>query len=268
MLFKCTNLRNCIQVKMSETSLFAELVKDRNMRELAMKRLAALTDRGEEPVVLVEENSQENNHPSSQEETTRTPPPPVNVDDIPVPKMESPPPPPPSIEHQTAYPLAMDPTSFLPQDMVPNKLVSPAQVNSKTDSFMLSGLNTLCEPSVSTKKPLENVNSVNRTSEPVKSEPVMAVKSEPDPVKKTVLVSKPKCLTKLPMPPGIDQNDLESIDSPPSKSPSPIREKKTPPKKGIKDLPLPPGKLCHFSLNIFSLFEFNETDLLFMSITI
>lgn len=226
---------------MSETSLFAELVKDRNMRELAMKRLAALTDREEEPVVVVEENSQENNNPSLQEETTTTPPPSVNVDDIPVPKMESPPPPPPPCkEPQSAYPLAMDPTSFLPQDMFPNK---PAQVNAKTESFILSGLGNLSEPSVSTNKPLETVNSVNRTTEPVKTEPIVAVKSESDSLKKSVLVSKPKSLTKLPMPPGIDQNDLESIDSPPSKSPSPVREKKTPPKKGIKDLPLPPGEL-------------------------
>lgn len=94
-----------------------------------------------------------------------------------------------------------------------------------------------------TETPKRNisVNSVNRTSVTVASEPsTSAVKSEQ--VNKTVLVSKPKSLTKLPMPPGIDQNDLESIDSPPSKSPSPIPEKKTPPKKGIKDLPLPPGK--------------------------
>lgn len=74
---------------MSETSLFAELVKDRNMRELAMKRLAALTDNNkDEQVVLIEDNSQENNA-SSQEETTRTPPPPanVNIESIPVPKV-------------------------------------------------------------------------------------------------------------------------------------------------------------------------------------
>ena len=50
-------------------------------------------------------------------------------------------------------------------------------------------------------------------------------------------------LTKLPMPPGMKQGDLEMIDSPPSSTPSPEpTKKKTPPRKGIKDLPMPPGK--------------------------
>ncbi|CAH0772626.1 unnamed protein product [Bemisia tabaci] len=63
--------------------------------------------------------------------------------------------------------------------------------------------------------------------------------------------SKPS-LTKLPMPPGTNAKDLESVDSPPSRSPSPepIKppapvkvpepEKPKPTKRGIKDLPLPP----------------------------
>lgn len=48
---------------MSETSLFAELVKDRNMRELAMKRLAQLNEKKEEssrtppPVHMSEEGT-------------------------------------------------------------------------------------------------------------------------------------------------------------------------------------------------------------------
>lgn len=55
--------------------------------------------------------------------------------------------------------------------------------------------------------------------------------------------SKPK-LSKLPLPPGINQNDLESIDSPPSRSPSPAKPVTPMPaaKKSIKDLPLPPGE--------------------------
>lgn len=52
--------------------------------------------------------------------------------------------------------------------------------------------------------------------------------------------SKLKSLTKLPMPPGLNQSDFETIDSPPSRTPSPEPKPKTPPKKGIKDLPLPP----------------------------
>jgi hypothetical protein len=51
-----------------------------------------------------------------------------------------------------------------------------------------------------------------------------------------------RSLTKLPMPPGINQSDLESIDSPPSGVDTPEPEKpKTPPRRSIKDLPMPPG---------------------------
>lgn len=54
-------------------------------------------------------------------------------------------------------------------------------------------------------------------------------------------------LTKLPMPPGMKQGDLEMIDSPPSTTPSPEpTKKKTPPRKGIKDLPMPPGIYIQF----------------------
>lgn len=56
--------------------------------------------------------------------------------------------------------------------------------------------------------------------------------------------AKPK-VTKLPMPPGIKQTDLEAIESPPSRTPSPTpvpsAKPKTPPRKsGIMNLPMPP----------------------------
>lgn len=62
--------------------------------------------------------------------------------------------------------------------------------------------------------------------------------------------TKPKNVTKLPMPPGIDQTELEAIESPPSRSPSPLpvslpQKSKTPPRKSIKDLPMPPGKFVY-----------------------
>ncbi|XP_043281909.1 cyclin-dependent kinase 12 [Venturia canescens] len=74
-----------------------------------------------------------------------------------------------------------------------------------------------------------------------------------DPPKPPIVSFKTKSLSKLPLPPGINQNDLESIDSPPSRSPSPPAKgqppkitpttpapSKVPLKKGIKDLPMPP----------------------------
>lgn len=66
------------------------------------------------------------------------------------------------------------------------------------------------------------------------------------------LVPKPKSLTKLPMPPGIKLTEIQDIvDSPPamSRTPSPQARKPSvitpaavPVKRGIKDLPLPPGE--------------------------
>jgi cyclin-dependent kinase 12/13 len=87
---------------------------------------------------------------------------------------------------------------------------------------------------------------------PIKPKPVNIVEIE---ISKSTItevtppVLKPKSLTKLPMPPGIRQSDFESIDSPPSRSPSPepvINKHKTPPRKGIRDLPMPPGE-CFWS---------------------
>lgn len=55
--------------------------------------------------------------------------------------------------------------------------------------------------------------------------------------------NKVKKVTKLPMPPGINQTDLEAIESPPSRSPTPptATKAKTPPRKSIMNLPMPPG---------------------------
>lgn len=271
--------------KMSETSLFAELVKDRNMRELAMKRLAALQEKEDKDESIPKEETENNN---SQDAIITSE---IDVNDIPVPEVQKPPP------SQTSYPLAMDPTIYLPAEMSvppphvpgsPTKLAKTQKPPAVQSNYPLSMDPATCLPTEmlvppprgqgSPTKPVDSttVNTVvktissvvplcpppippqlliidksetvvNRTSESVngsvKSEP-LEVKSEQDTSKKPVPppLNKPKSLTKLPMPPGINQNDLESIDSPPSRSPSPVPEKKqkAPPKKGIKDLPLPP----------------------------
>lgn len=79
-----------------------------------------------------------------------------------------------------------------------------------------------------------------------------------DPPKPPIVTFTTKSLKRLPLPPGINQNDLESIDSPPSRSPTPpsktqskfatVSMPKPPQKKGIKDLPMPPGKFFAFFL--------------------
>lgn len=66
--------------------------------------------------------------------------------------------------------------------------------------------------------------------------------------------TKPKSVTNLPMPPGIDQEQLlEAIESPPSRSPSPlpVTKPKTPPRKSIKDLPMPPGRFSFIKHLVF-----------------
>lgn len=238
------------KVKMSETSLFAELVKDRSMRALAMKRLAALADKEDSKdseCVVISQNEELDN--SLEENRT-----PVDVNDIPVPDSDVAPPPPPPI---SSYPLAMDPALQMPID-ASIKTSPPVQPIERVEHFVKT--DTQLTPKTEPQLPpiaivpapvlkqvpiVENVNNVNRTSDSV-SEVNTVVKKEQDVKHKTMsLPSKPKSLTKLPMPPGINTNDLESIDSPPSRSPSPVptKKQKTPPKKGIKDLPLPPGKL-------------------------
>lgn len=66
----------------------------------------------------------------------------------------------------------------------------------------------------------------------------------------TSKTTKQKSITNMPLPPGMMSTDLETIESPPSGSPTPPpmevhhKKRKTPPptKKGIKDLPMPPRK--------------------------
>ncbi|XP_075237896.1 cyclin-dependent kinase 12 isoform X3 [Lycorma delicatula] len=337
------------KVKMSETSLFAELVKDRNMRELAMKRLAALKEKEDDVVEVVESNSDNsvsvnnnNNNVTSAIPSVMTTASSgsnggeksvVDINDIPVPKMD--------LSSQLAtidkssYPLSMDPSACLPdgvinqtgnkQVMSSSSLLPPPLPPSVPTNMELTQSNTPPPP------PLPNVNellpnseqnvrlisNISRTSDLTTSSNInsnnknsvvsnvsavissssssltdLNVKSASELYSKALaptvvqsnlstLVptavdnklsssssgsSKPKSLVKLPMPPGINQNDLESIDSPPSHSPSPTpptstavivtnatitatsttlvpetKKNKTPPaRKGIKDLPLPP----------------------------
>ncbi|XP_014254180.1 cyclin-dependent kinase 12 isoform X2 [Cimex lectularius] len=188
------------KVKMSETSLFAELVKDRNMRELAMKRLAELAEKKE----TVEENS---NSVEAKEE------PEVisqfdkcediqGEDEITVCEM---------MDSNDATRDELNPltsTVFIPPPIPPPDCLPPE----------------IPPPPI---PPLELMQPVDEAP-PITSPQGRVPKNLHPP--------------KLPMPPGINQNDLESIDSPPSGSPSPFSDKPVPQgKKSIRDLPLPAG---------------------------
>uniref|UniRef100_A0A1B6D7P7 Cyclin-dependent kinase 12 n=2 Tax=Clastoptera arizonana TaxID=38151 RepID=A0A1B6D7P7_9HEMI len=231
-----TSLRKVREIsakaKMSETSLFAELVKDRNMRALAMKRLAALNDKDGKDGDCVVTNQNDEVDNTLREHRT-----PVDVNDIPVPDSTFPPLPPPPLPTDM-FPFALD--------SIESTVKTPPPVNRVEHSLLteipksephLPPIPTVPVP-VLKQVPVQSVNIINRTSVSVSE----GTKKEVEAKKTLSLPSKPKSLTKLPMPPGINTNDLESIDSPPSRSPSPMPSKKlkTPPKKGIKDLPLPP----------------------------
>lgn len=319
---------------MSETSLFAELVKDKNMRELAMKRLAAIKEKKKEnkdsePEECTPVKEVTNTEPSQVvpvdigQSTYITP---SDVNNIPIPCSDTVQP------SQAGYTSMPTPANFIYPPpaaaaaavVVPNTQVPPGlqQVPSNvipvsstiipthqlqvtvpppssypnlssvstpvSSSVMVMGsgqqtavkitpprtIITIPDNSMDISPVHENSNDASLSnsapdvihidpeppvvktsvSEPVliKPKPVNIVEievSKPTIAEVTPSVLKPKSLTKLPMPPGIRQSDFESIDSPPSRSPSPepvINKHKTPPRKGIRDLPMPPGE--YFSI--------------------
>lgn len=78
--------------------------------------------------------------------------------------------------------------------------------------------------------------------------------AQPEPMETNSVKTKPKSVTKLPMPPGMEDTELEAIESPPSSISSPVsspKREKSPPhntRKSIKDLPMPPGKKCYYTI--------------------
>lgn len=315
--------------KMSETSLFAELVKDKNMRELAMKRLAALKEKKKENKDSEPEESTPVKEGASTElsqavlvdvdQTTYITP--SDVNSIPIPCSDTVQP------SQSAYPSVCAPANFIYPSptavVVPNSQVPPGlqqvpssvvpgsagimpthpvtvpppsnypNISSSTsapgsNAVMVSGSGQQTNMKITPPRAITAIPDNNMDISPVHEDSndaslsnsapdVIHMDSEPPvvkPVSEPVLVKpklltveaevskpavpevvpqalKPKSLTKLPMPPGIRQSDFESIDSPPSHSPSPepvVNKHKTPPRKGIRDLPMPPGKFMICSL--------------------
>lgn len=312
---------------MSETSLFAELVKDKNMRELAMKRLAAIKEKKkenkdsepEENTPVKEVANTEPSQPVPLEVDQSTYITPSDVNNIPIPCSDSVQP------AQASYAPVPTPANFVyppaatvtvPTAQVPptvqqalsstvpgsSAIITPHQIqvtapppsnypnptpsasvqaSSAAVVVLTSGQQTAVKftPPKTIITILDNnmdISPVHENSDDVSvantapevihidpeppvvkpsvSEPV-AIKPKPVNVEVEITkppvaevaptVLKPKSLTNLPMPPGIRQSDFESIDSPPSHSPSPepvLNRRKTPPRKGIRDLPMPPGK--------------------------
>lgn len=153
-------------------------------------------------------------------------------------------------------PIAMDIDDIpIPDDNRPTKLNDIQLPNSKSD-----GYDGVDKPKTPPTPPLPAPISNNQAT----SIPTIVTTGPSVVVTEGILVStpsvnsggatnnKPKSVTKLPLPPGIDQTQLEAIVSPPTpnRSPSPLpaiknvnARPKTPPRKNIKDLPMPPGMI-------------------------
>ncbi|XP_011297181.1 cyclin-dependent kinase 12 [Fopius arisanus] len=299
---KAINLRG--QAKINETSLFAELVKDRNMRELAYKKLQEAKEKaGNQDEVQIIEGNEERDSNSSDIK--------INLDKSANGKLEGKPEVMVSSVSSTSSSAGIPPASGIPfgpsasapsvppAPPVPPPPVPPAPPGAR--AIEEAGLtpplpqshqtppvpvnNSLLEPtppplppapplppnngargypartpppepspiptvptaqSIHQSQPL--INAISKFNTPNNLVPLKSV----DPPKTPIIKFKTKSLSKLPLPPGINQNDLESIDSPPSRSPSPPKAKigaaitpgsKLGVKRGIKDLPMPPGMI-------------------------
>ncbi|KAG5883730.1 hypothetical protein JTB14_024231 [Gonioctena quinquepunctata] len=205
--------------KITDASLFAELVKDRRKREMELKKLAEQMeqnkpdskegmDTGDGERTASNNDEIDSSHKNENKESNNTPLP-MDIDDIPIPDTE------------------------------PTKL-NDIQLPEENNFAIVEKTKT--PPPKTPPLPLNNVLPA--------IQPAMKVITGPPPVEippvkkpSEVPKQKPK-VTKLPLPPGIDQTLLETIVSPPSRSPSPLPpvsvKAKTPPRKGIKDLPMPP----------------------------
>ncbi|XP_045474588.1 cyclin-dependent kinase 12 isoform X2 [Harmonia axyridis] len=189
---KSSKLKN----KITDASLFAEMVKDRHKRELELKKLEKELESKSEKKQEPETDTITNNDASYALNNNGNTVIPMDIDDIPIPSeavgdislpME--------LEEIPPVPVADKPVSVTPPNNISN--------------------------------PIEDSNSVADVS----------------------VNNKPKNVTNLPLPPGIDQTELETIESPPSRSPSPVKvsippppsKPRTPPRKSIMNLPMPPG---------------------------
>ncbi|XP_031349900.1 cyclin-dependent kinase 12 isoform X2 [Photinus pyralis] len=201
---KSSQLKN----KITDTSLFAELVKDKQKREMELKKLENLLEQKNDmtTTIIVDDTVDSKDC----EPVT------VAIDDIPIP----------SDNNKTeTTPVKLD-EIVLPNSTTPAPTDrKPLTQNSSSDPPLPT------PPSAELPQPTHPVpNSFDKKIALAKR----ALNMDTNKVKS-------KNITKLPMPPGINQGDLEVIESPPSRSPSPVPAKaKTPPRKSIVNLPLPP----------------------------
>lgn len=226
---KSSQLKN----KITDTSLFAELVKDRHKRELELKKLENFLENKSDKVEP-DKTSPAAITNTNNVTTINTGTPTLNTGTISTT--------PDTVDAAGATADRNTPSIPLPMDIVDIPIPSTEQNSVKLHEIALP--ETMVLPS---SDKLENILTPPLPS----SVPLNSAKSPPPipPSDNKEINKKPK-ITKLPMPPGINQSELEMIESPPSRSPTPplperhLKAKTPPPplRKGIMNLPMPPGK--------------------------
>lgn len=217
---------------MSSTSLFAELLKKTKNRDRVM---ALMTKESDKP-----EKGKENVEPEAGGSASG----PDTPGPVPTPTASVP---------STTTPVAVTAVVAATAAAVAAAAVAPNNINSNNTIIPFTTTTTAVPAAVATAIP--NGASLLETSAVIDLEensdqscpseqPPPSVKSETPDIGKIDFkkVTVPTSLTKLPMPPGIN---LEDIDSPTSPSTPP--ETKPTRKSIITDLPMPPSKTCHFT---------------------
>ncbi|XP_014223310.1 cyclin-dependent kinase 12 isoform X4 [Trichogramma pretiosum] len=172
-----------VAAKISETSLFAELVKDRNMRELALKKFQAAKEKANQDEVQIIDGSDEKENSNSSTTTdkggdkssTSGTTPCTNVDltldvtDIPVPAMGTPMTEPP-MQNQILLqiPIPGVPTSSVAPNLLANTLNYSANIVSTT-ATTVSGNTSLTSTGVTTLQSLEERTGSATSTPPLPS---------------------------------------------------------------------------------------------------
>lgn len=230
-------------------------MKDRHKRELELKKLAkqieqhntTSTDNGDATTAPDQVDSRANDNKENISTVIS-----MDIDDIPIPETDP---------------------GKLNDIFLPDSKASSSSSSLKMDESK-NGVSMDDEPKTPTTPPLPNnaplrppqgvLVSVVPSMKPLSPPGVVLTDRMPLEPNKT----KPKNVTKLPLPPGMNQEELEAIESPPSRSPSPlpvVAKPKTPPRKSIKDLPMPPGEIIidyvvSWLLHIRELFVLQNQD--------
>jgi len=203
------------KVKLSETSLFAELVKDRQMRELAMKCLTQVSSKtvDENDVVEIHDDS-ENEQNSSKTNDINTKLNKINAND--------------DVDSCVIVEMSENISQITKPDVETSDVKSvTSPISEMTTNIPVISLKSQSPSITKVEEIIEN--GIEHSVEP--KEPKVTLTPKINPPEKKVEVIENKDLSKMPLPPVFSILNETSPDSELKSS-----------KKSFKDLPLPPGK--------------------------